>query len=106
MRERFFVAQISNQGPELEGVYWCKTKDEAVAYAQEWREKYPSDAKDVVLAKLLNIPLENTSKQGETSMKTCGTCGYFVPNKCKRLFKARLANDKADDCDFHFRGEI
>jgi hypothetical protein len=35
-------------------------------------------------------------------MKTCGTCGYFVPNRCKRLFKARLASDKSEDCDFHF----
>jgi hypothetical protein len=57
MKERFFVATQAPSGlPELQAVYWCLTKEEAIDEAQRRKRMIPSEAKDVVLAKVLNIP--------------------------------------------------
>ena len=50
--EKYFVT-IIHDSPKLEPVFWCHTLTEARAEKKKWKQKYPEDAKDVILAKVI-----------------------------------------------------
>ena len=53
MKERYFVATLSKNGPDFEGVYWFGKKGEAMSEAMRQRSFYTEET--IVLAKVLNI---------------------------------------------------
>ena len=68
MRERYFVATLSNNGPDLEGVYWFGKKGEAMSEAIRQRAFYTKEK--IILAKVLNIPsVDNYGKKVESKEK-------------------------------------
>ena len=67
MKERYFVATLSNMGPELEAVYWFENKQIAAQEAQRQRAFYTKDT--IIFAKVLNIPSLNNGKETEVSKR-------------------------------------
>jgi hypothetical protein len=66
MKERYFVGTISSYLPEMENVYWFAKKSDAMAEAQHRKIVFPSEAKQVVVCKVLNLQtVESKTTKGE-----------------------------------------
>jgi hypothetical protein len=62
MRERYFVGTLSKGNPEIQAVYWFSEKSVAEAEARRQRDFYTKE--DIVLCKVLNIPVLKFKKEG------------------------------------------
>jgi hypothetical protein len=63
MKDRFFVATLSENNPELEAVTWFDKKPEAIR--EVWRRKAFYCRGCHILAKVLNVPTVADKQTGE-----------------------------------------